>query len=261
MSLRALIVDDERLARRGLRLLLERAGDVNIVHECADGPSAIEAIRSAVADVVFLDVELPGMTGFDVVHEIGPHLMPHVIFVTAFDRYAVRAYDISALDYLLKPINEERLAVALQRARDAVLGRHKSDSDEHVGPPERYLNQQGAALRSTTRPGYFPVRTRERIVLLRMREISAVVASGNYVSLHTKEKTWLARDTITDIEAWLAPFGFVRIHRSTIINIEQVQALRPLANGEFDVVLEDGQEFHLSRSYRDALEKIVGRKV
>ena len=169
--------------------------------------------------------------------------MPHVIFVTAFDRYAVRAYDVSALDYLLKPINEERLAVALQRARDAVLGRHKSDSDEHVGPPEHYLNQQAAALRSTTRPGYFPVRTRERIVLLRMREISAVVASGNYVSLHTKEKTWLARDTITDVEAWLAPFGFVRIHRSTIINIEQVQALRPLANGEFDVVLEEASNF------------------
>ena len=258
MILQAVIVDDERLARRGVRALLERAGDVSVVQECADGPAAIQAIHETSPDLVYLDVEMPGMTGFDVIREIGPALMPHVVFVTAFDQYAIRAFDACALDYLLKPISEERFAVALGRARAAVNERRSHDVGERLAGLLKDLTNFTAEAREVARPGYFPVRTGDKIVLLRIADISAIVAAGNYVSLHAKDKAWLARATISEIEARFAMLGFVRIHRSTVINIDRVRELLPLDNGEFEVVLQDGQEFRLSRSYRSAIKQIIG---
>jgi two-component system LytT family response regulator len=256
--LRTLIVDDERLARRGVRALLERAGDVSVVQECEDGATAIRAIRECSPDLVYLDVEMTGMNGFDVIREIGPTWMPHVIFVTAFDQYAVRAFDACALDYLLKPLNEERFAIALERARGAITQRKNQGVTSRLVELLKDLNSPLVESGPNVSPDVYPVRSGEKFVLLHIADITVIVAAGNYVSLHVKGKAWLARTTMSEIEARFATLGFVRIHRSTIVNISRVQELLPLDNGEFEVVLQDGQEFRLSRSYRAAVKKITG---
>ncbi|HEX4239955.1 MAG TPA: LytTR family DNA-binding domain-containing protein [Steroidobacteraceae bacterium] len=261
MTLRTLIVDDEQLARRGVRAMLERSRDVAVVRECADGPAAVRAIREITPDLVYLDIEMPGMSGFDVVREIGPDSMPHVIFVTAFDQYAVRAFDVSAVDYLLKPLDEQRFALALERACAAVRRRREAKTASGLTELLRGIAAGPPPAPAPARPGFFPVRKGERIILLRIAEVSAVIASGSYVSLQSNGKSWLARETLANVEARFAPCGFVRIHRSTLVNADRVRELRPIDNGEFDVVLDDGQEYHLSRSYRDAVKRIVGREL
>jgi len=182
-----------------------------------------------------------------------------VVFVTAFDQYAVQAFEVCALDYLLKPIDEQRFAAVLERAR-LVLRRRE--------PPLAPGKDLASIARLEALPrlsagefdgGYFPVRAGEKILPLRVAEVYAVVAAGNYVSLQTKGKSWLVRDTIAEIEARFSPLGFVRIHRSTIVNIERIAELQPLENGEYDVILHDGTEFRLSRSYRDAVKRIFLR--
>jgi two-component system, LytTR family, response regulator len=260
VKLRTLVVDDEVFARRGIRALLERVEDVEILAECADGTTAVQAIRTARPDLVYLDIEMPGMSGFDVVRTVGAGSMPHVIFVTAFDEYAVRAFEVRALDYLLKPIDEQRFAMALQRAR--LVSR---DEEPHTSS---FSLARVAELTSVTAAepggdgyagGYFPVRTGEKILPLRVADVYAAVASGNYVSLQTKGKSWLVRDTLAEIEARFARLGFVRIHRSVLINIERIAELEPLPNGEYEVILQDGKSFRLSRSYRDAVKRIFLR--
>ena len=261
MTLRAVIVDDEQLARRGVRAMLERSEDIAVVRECANGAAAVRAIRETAPDLVYLDIEMPGMSGFDVVREIGAESMPHVIFVTAFDQYAVRAFDVSAVDYLLKPLSEQRFSLALQRARALVQARREARTASGLTELLRGIAGAPPSSPAQAQPGFFPVRKGERIVLLRIAEVTAVVASGSYVSLQSNGKSWLARETLASVEARFAPFGFVRIHRSTLVNADRVRELRPIDNGEFDVVLEDGQEYHLSRSYRDAVKRIVGREL
>jgi two-component system LytT family response regulator len=260
MKLRTLVVDDEVFARRGIRALLERVEDVEILAECADGTTAVHAIRAARPDLVYLDIEMPGMSGFDVVRTVGADSMPHVIFVTAFDEYAVRAFEVRALDYLLKPIDEQRFAMALERAR-----RVSKDGESHTSAfsltriaelaPVSVADSAGSGYAG----GYFPVRTGDRILPLRVADIYAAVASGNYVSLQTKAKSWLVRDTLAEIEARFARLGFVRIHRSVLINIERIVELQPLPNGEYEVILQDGKSFRLSRSYRDSVKRIFLR--
>jgi two-component system, LytTR family, response regulator len=258
VKLRALVVDDEVFARRGIRALLERAADVEVLAECADGTAAVQAIRTVRPDLVYLDVEMPGMSGFDVVRAVGAE-MPHVIFVTAFDEYAARAFEVCALDYLLKPIDQQRFTMALERARRVSRGGEPQApfvSFTRAAEPEAVI---ASAAGSGYDGGYFPVRTGERILPLRVADIWAVVASGNYVSLQTKAKSWLVRDTLSQIEVRFAKLGFVRIHRSVLINIERIAELQPLPNGEYDVILQDGKSFRLSRSYRDAVKRIFLR--
>jgi two-component system LytT family response regulator len=259
VKLRALVVDDEVFARRGIRALLERAVDVEVLAECADGTAAVQAIKATRPDLVYLDVEMPGMSGFDVVRAVGAE-MPQVIFVTAFDEYAARAFEVCALDYLLKPIDQQRFTMALERARRVSRG---SEAQASSVSSARVAESEAVLIASTGDSGYaggyFPVRTGERILPLRVADIWAVVASGNYVSLQTKAKSWLVRDTLAQIEARFAKLGFVRIHRSVLINIERIAELQPLANGEYDVILQDGKSFRLSRSYRDAVKRIFLR--
>ncbi len=255
MTIRTLLVDDEELARRGLRVRLERAGDIAVVGECANGGEAIAAIGKLAPDLVFLDVQMPEVSGFDVIAGLDPKRAPHIIFVTAFDQYAVKAFEVNALDYLLKPIDDERFAQALRRAREALA----SSRDESFGAR---LNagvasfQQGAAMR----PGSdrLAIPTGDRVVVLRIAEIDWVEASGNYVSLHIGKKAWLLRETIAAMDQRLAPHGFARIHRSTLVNVERVAELRALANGEFAVLLRCGRELKLSRSFRHALGMLSG---
>jgi two-component system LytT family response regulator len=259
MTLRAIIVDDEDLARRGIRALLKRAGDVEIVSECGSGDEAIRAISAAEPELVYLDIQMPGKTGFDVVGALPETKCPHVIFVTAFDRFAIKAFEIHALDYLLKPVNEARFNESLARARAAVAGARD-------GSMIRRFWQMAAELRAS--PGQIPpplvtdripVKSQGRVIIVNVAEIDWVEADGDYVSVHVGAKSWLLRETIVAAEARLALSGFVRIHRSTLVNIYRVRELLPLSKGEFTVVLLDGTELKLSRNHRFALERLLGK--
>jgi two-component system, LytTR family, response regulator len=259
MNIRAVIVDDEELARRGVRALLQRAGDVEIVSECDSGEEAIRAINATEPELVYLDIQMQGKTGFDVIAALPKTKCPHVIFVTAFDRFAVRAFEIHALDYLLKPVNEERFNASLARARAAIAGARD-------GSMIRRFWEMAAELR--TSPGQsllpsmtdrIPVKAHGRVMIVSVAEIDWVEADGDYVSVHVGARSWLLRETIAAAEARLALSGFVRIHRSTLVNIYRVRELLPLSKGEFTVVLRDGTELKLSRNYRFALERLLGK--
>jgi len=254
-SITACIVDDEELARRGVRSRLATRDDVRVVAECASGREAVDAIAEYGPDLVFLDVQMPGLDGFDVIEEIGPEQMPVVIFVTAYDEHALRAFDVHALDYLLKPIDEERLHEAIDRAktqldqrRSSTLGDRLDALLDAVASGER---TEAEAVGITER---FVIKTGGRITFVEADAIDWVEAAGDYVRLHTSEKVHLLRETMGGMEERLDPDRFLRIHRSTIINTERLTELRPYGNSEYIVVLDDGTELKLSRTYRDALD-------
>jgi two-component system, LytTR family, response regulator len=261
MSIRTIIVDDEDLARRGLRTLLRHADDVEILRECRNGREAIEAIMHSEPDLVFLDIQMPGKTGFEVISEIDENKCPYVIFVTAFDKFALQAFDVHALDYLLKPVNEERFQAALSRAR-TVLSSVRDDS-----LVRRFL--QAAADFRQPRAGKvtvpaidrLPVKANGKVMGVRIAEIDWIEADHDYVLLHVGDKSWIIRETIANIEMRLALSGFVRIHRSALVNVDRVRELRPRSKGEFNVVLLDGKQLKLTRNYRAAVERLVGREI
>ena len=258
MSIRTLLVDDEELARRGLRIRLERAGDVEIVGECANGREAIAAIPRLAPELVFLDVQMPEVTGFDVIEAIGAEAAPHIIFVTAHDQYAVRAFEVHALDYLLKPIDDERLTQALRRARFSLASRRDENLASRLAAAVASMSTGGAAVAARPGSDRLAIPIGDRVVVVRVADIDWVEAAGNYVSIHVGKKTWLLRETIAGMDQRLAPHGFARIHRSTLVSIERVAELRTLANGEFAVHLHDGTTLKLTRSYRHALDALAG---
>jgi two-component system LytT family response regulator len=259
MTMRAIIVDDEDLARRGIRALLKRAGDVEIVSECRNGEEAIRAIGAAEPELVYLDIQMPGKTGFDVIGALPETKCPHVIFVTAFDRFAVRAFEIHALDYLLKPVNEARFNESLARARAAVAGARDGSMISRFLQLSKELRGSPVQNPPASITDRIPVRTHGRVMIVNVAEIDWVEADGDYVSVHVGAQSWLLRETIAAAEARLALSGFVRIHRSTLVNIYRVRELLPLSKGEFTVVLLDGTELKLSRNYRFALERLLGK--
>jgi two-component system LytT family response regulator len=258
MTIRTLIVDDEDLARRGLRTLLRREDDVEVVAECRNGREALEAITRCEPDLMFLDIQMPGKTGFEVLAEIEEGKCPYVIFVTAFDRFALQAFDVNALDYLLKPVNEARFRAALSRARvalsstrdEALVGRFLRMAAE--------LRQPGAGSAPASTIDRLPVKANGRIMVVRTAEIDWIEADHDYVLLHVGDKSWMLRETIASIELRLALSGFVRIHRSALVNVDRVRELRPRTKGEFDVVLRDGRQLKMTRNYRAAVERLVG---
>jgi two-component system LytT family response regulator len=225
--IRTVIVDDEPLARQGLRLRLEREKDIDIAGEAADGPSAVDVIRRTSPDLVFLDIQMPGMTGFDVLAEIADLPLPVIIFVTAHDEFAVRAFEVDAIDYLLKPFTHERFEQALRRAR-----RDLSESE----PLARIA-----------------VRSRDAWVILKVDEIDWLEAAGNYVEVHARGKSYLLRSTISSLEERLDRRRFSRIHRGAIVNVDRVAQIRSDAHGDFDVTLHDGNVLRMSRKYAKAL--------
>ena len=258
MRIRTIIVDDEELARRGLRALSQRCEDLELICECSNGREAVEAILRHRPDLVFLDVQMPGKTGFDVISALTDGQRPHVVFVTAFDRFALRAFEVHALDYLLKPVNEERFDAAVARVREAMS--HATDS-----AMVRRVRQVAADLQVVPAPSMassvdrLPIKANDgRIMVVRVLDIDWIEADGDYVSVHTKGKSWLIRETIAAMELRLALSGFVRIHRSTLVNTERVKELQPRDKGEYIVVLNDGTELKLTRNYRASVERLVG---
>jgi len=261
--IRTLLVDDEPLARDGLRVRLSRESDIEIVGEASDGPSAVDAILALRPDLVFLDVQMPGFDGFDVVSRTAGQHLPNIVFVTAFDRYALRAFVVHALDYLLKPIAHRRLQEALRRVRAEL------DRDASVESAERLramLEARDAesihsapaappseASAGTPHAARFTVRDGERFVLLRTTELDWIEASANYLRFHVGAKVFQVRMTMAELERRLDPAQFCRIHRSTIVNLDRVREIKPEWHGEYQVVLTTGATLRLSRSYRDRL--------
>jgi two-component system, LytTR family, response regulator len=255
VNIRALIVDDEPLARQRLRRLLQDEPDVEIVGEAGDGGDAVATIRALKPDLVFLDVHMPVLDGFGVLEAIGVEAMPAVIFVTAYDRYALRAFEYHALDYLLKPFDRERFRKALERAR-AHLGRSPSrdEAQQLLGAVEEFRSE-GKILERLV------IKSAGRVFFLRVEEIDWIEAAGNYVRLHVGKETHLLRDTMSSLETRLDPRKFLRIHRSTMVNIERIQELQPLFHGDYVVILRDGTQLNMSRGYRQRLQEVFGRGV
>jgi len=250
--IRTLIVDDEPLCRERLRTLLADDPDFTIVGECGDGAEAVATLRETPCDLVFLDVQMPVMDGLEVVEAIGPERMPTVIFVTAYDRYALRAFEVQALDYLLKPFDRERFEKALGRAKAHVQRDQSAEA-----------SRQLLALLGDTRPGRkhlerLVIKSGGRIFFLKMEEIDWIEAAGNYLRLHVGSETHLLRETMNALEGRIDPERFLRIHRSTIVNIERIREIQPLFHGDYVVLLRDGTELTLSRTYRQRLQEVLG---
>jgi two-component system LytT family response regulator len=283
VNIRALIVDDEPLARRRLRQLLREAGDVEVVGECGNGADAIDAIRATAPDLVFLDIQMPAPDGFGVVEAIGPERMPIVIFVTAYDRYALRAFDAQALDYLLKPFDRERFTRTLTRARAAVaqarpaaltaqliawLQAHQRDvgagptSEPASAPAFAPASGPGSAAVAAPAPAVAPdhlvSRSTGRLALVRTADIDWISADSNYACLHVGRESHLVRESLATLAVRLAPARFRRIHRSTIVNLDRVKELQPGFRGDYVVVLRDGTRLTLSRSHRRELPELFG---
>jgi len=251
--IRTLIVDDEPLARQALRVRLEGEEGVEILGEAADGEAAVEAIRTFQPDLVFLDVQMPGLDGFEVLEKVAGHHLPMVVFVTAHDAHVLKAFDIHALDYLLKPYSESRFKESLRRARVEV---------ERGGAVRTRIGGLLDDLRRDPREGGYPrrfaVRDADRIVLVRTVDLDAIEAAGNYVTLVTRDRKYLLRQTLSEVATRLDPARFARIHRSTIVNLDRVRELRPDPHGDCDVVLESGAAYRLSRLHRDRLMSSFG---
>ena len=245
MKLTTITVDDEPVALRRLARLLTRAHDVEIVAECRDGPSAVEAVRAHQPAVLFLDVQMPGMDGFEVIRALKGTRMPVVIFVTAFDEFALRAFEARALDYLLKPFGEARVEQALERARTCIRGEAR---DEHWSR----LTELVAANRRTT-DNWLLVKRDDRVVVLQPAEISWIESDGDYVRIHTAAETHFTRMKLAEVERRLAPEGFVRIHRCRLVNFSHVKEFRPVSRGTSLVVMKNGARLDASYAYLKAV--------
>jgi two-component system, LytTR family, response regulator len=253
--IRTLIVDDEPLARERIRSLLAGEADVEIVGECGDGHEAVAFIRRERPALVFLDVQIPELDGFGVVNSFESGEMPVTVFVTAYDQYALQAFEVHAVDYLLKPFDEERFRKALDRARRAI------DSEQGSGFNARLLALLQDLKAPQTHLERIVVKNAGRLFFLRADEIDWVESSGNYVCLHVGAESHLLRETMAGIETRLDPERFIRIHRTAIVKIDQIRELHPLFHGEYEVVLRDGTRLTLSRGFRDRLQGLLGKEV
>jgi two-component system LytT family response regulator len=245
VKIRTLIVDDEPLARERITRFLNGEADIEIVGECADGREAVEQIRQLRPDLVFLDIQIPELDGFGVLEEVGVEGMPAVVFVTAYDNYALKAFDYHALDYLLKPYDSERFGRAVERARTQILTGKTTDIDQRLLSLLENLKTEQKHLERLM------VKSQGRVFFLRTEEIDWIEAEGNYVRLHVVKESHLLRETMNHLASRLDPQKFLRIHRSTLVNIERIKELQPMFSGDYTVILRDGTELTLSRTYRD----------
>jgi len=263
--IRTLIVDDEALSRRGLELRLAAAGDFEIVAQCANGRQALAVIAAQQPDLMFLDIQMPGLSGFDLLAQIPHESLPLVVFVTAFDQYAIRAFEARAVDYLLKPIEDTRLAAALARVRERLRARNaESERDrlfsliaEITGSGSLVLEEvltHGRKALGARHPEILPITQGRETLRLPIASIDWIDAAGDYMCIHAAGQTHVLRGTMKELEELLDARLFQRVHRSTIVNLRRVKTLRAHINGEYFLTLESGQEVKLSRSYRDKVE-------
>jgi two-component system LytT family response regulator len=258
-------VDDEALSRRGLEIRLLGTQDFEIVSQCSNAREAIAAITTHQPDLAFLDIQMPGMSGFDVLAQLPSESLPLVVFVTAYDQYAIRAFDARAIDYLLKPVDDARFEAALERVREHVRSRNAVDQRDQLfnliaeitGSGEIEMDELLARRRKALEPKHaeiLPVRQGREIVRVPIASIEWIDAAGDYMCIHASGNTHILRGTMKDLEGYLDPKLFQRVHRSTIVNLRRVKSLRAHMNGEYFLTLEGGHELKLSRTYRDKVE-------
>lgn len=246
--MRVIIVDDEPLARDGIALLLKNEPDIELVSVCRNGKQAVAAIEQLKPDLVLLDIKMPGLNGFEVVERVGSQNMPAVIFLTAFEEYALEAFEVNAVDYLLKPVDAKRFKLSIERARQVDLAAQRKGI-------ETFLAQLQSRQSSDER---IVVRNAGHVHFLRPREINWIQASGDYVTIHADSREHLVRQTLRQMEQRLGPSGFKRIHRSVIVNLDAIEELVATRSGDYQVILTNGAVLKLSRSYRDALYEALG---
>jgi two-component system LytT family response regulator len=246
-------VDDELLARKFIRRMLKHDPEFEIVGESSNGKEAVETIRAQQPDVVFLDVQMPEMDGFAVLEAVGLGQLPDIVFTTAYESYAIRAFELHALDYLLKPFDQERFRDAIRHAKERLQSRHQEDGRSQIGALLERINSRHAYLDRLI------IRADGRITFLNTREIDWVEADDKYVHLHTGKGARMVRQTLTAMEAQLDPAKFVRIHRSAMVNIERIKELQPLFNGEYSLLLDDKTKLTLSRKYKDKVFRLLGQ--
>lgn len=250
-----LIVDDEPLAREKIRRMMEDDPEMEIIGECSNGREAVAAVQSLLPDLLILDVEMPLFDGFAVLDALKSSHLPLVIFVTAFDHYAVDAFKVHALDYLLKPFDRERFAAAIEHAKTHLRQARKDQLDQGLLD---LLKQIDTGTKHLER---LFIKTDGRVFFLSTADINWIEAEGNYVNIHTASKSYLLRESISGLEAQLDPKEFVRIHRSTIVKLSLIKELQSWSHGEYRVIMHDGTQLMLSRNYRDNLQHILGYKL
>jgi len=252
-KIRVLVVDDEPLARRGIRQLLDSETDFEIVGECKNGREAVSALEKLSPELIFLDIQMPLLDGFSFIEKVGAQNLPEIVFVTAYDEYAIRAFEINALDYLLKPVDPERFQKTLERVREQIKNKQPRQMEQKLAAllenlklpeSEKYLER-------------IAIKENGRVTFLNIDEILWISSEGNYVGLHTKGEMHLLRETMDAIERKLDSRKFLRLRRSTIVRIEQIKELYPLFNGEFEVVLKNGTRLASSRRYRKNLDALL----
>ena len=254
--IRVLVVDDEPLAREKIRGMAADDPEIRVIGECTNGAEAIEAVQAMRPDLILLDVQMPEVGGFAVLEALKDEGLPPVIFITAYDHYAVRAFEVHALDYLLKPFDRERFKAAIERAKRQIR-REQNGS----GFDERIIALLEQIKEPTRYSERLVVKTGGRVFFLNTDEIDWIEAEGNYVNIHTGKKAYLLRETISCLEAQLDPKEFVRIHRSSIVRLDRIKELQPWSHGEYHVILLDGTQLTLSRSYREKLQSALGNSL
>jgi two-component system LytT family response regulator len=245
-----MIVDDERIARQGIRLWLDVNPAIDVVAECGDGLSAVTAIRELAPELVFLDVQMPGLDGFGVIEAVGPEVMPTTVFVTAYDQHAIRAFEAHAIDYLLKPFDDARFAQALKHARRQIDLMRRGEMGEQLRSLIREVSDKFLKRLVIKAPG--------RVYFVSVTDVDWIEAADNYVQVHTGRDVHLLRETVNALETRLDPDQFVRIRRSTIVNVARIKELRPQLSGEYTVVLVGGTSLTSSRRFRGKLSRLLG---
>ena len=251
MNVRCLIVDDEPFGRERIAALLQTMREAEVVGVCENGSDAVDAIDALSPDLLFLDVQMPELDGFGVLAAIPDRKRPEVIFVTAHDKYALKAFEVHAQDYLLKPFDPDRLRDAFQRAAERVRGKHQGTVNAQL---QTLIDEME---RQRTRRTHVPIRADGRVTLLPVGDIDWIESSDNYVKIHANGQTYTVRQTLQSVEASLSPKEFIRVHRSSILNVARIKEIQPWFNGEFVVVLRDGTQVRTSRGYRARLEALM----
>ena len=255
-QIRVLVVDDEPLARAGVRALLEADAEFDVVGEASSADEAVDAITKLAPELVMLDVQMPDGNGFDVIQRVGPSRMPHVVFITAYDEFAVSAFQVNAVDYLLKPFDDERFALTTDRAKRVIRQAHVGDLSRKLA--DLLNGMSGTPAQST--PHYVErlvVKTNGRVFFLRTDEIDWIEAADYYVKVHAGTESHLLRDSMNALEKRLDPARFFRVHRSAIVNLDRVRELQPYFKGEYVLILQNGTKLKLSRARRDKLEELL----
>jgi len=252
-KIRVVIADDELLARKFIRRMLKQDPEVEIIGECSNGAEAVAAIRKEKPDLVFLDVQMPEMDGFAVLDAVRLDHLPEIVFTTAYESYAIRAFELHALDYLLKPFDQVRFKAALKYAKERFHSQHEEDKRLQVGTLLESIRLQQEYLDRII------IRADGRITFLHTREIDWIEADDKYVHLHTGKGAKMVRQTLAAIEGELDPKKFLRVHRSAMVNVDRIKELQPLFNGEHSLILDDGTRLTLTRKYRDKLFELLGK--